>query len=70
MGVLITMAVFGGVMIMINRVLRYKEIAGDFDPLSPSSAARPGLRLLFDFSRDGWRGDGVGQLPPRREQMS
>lgn len=59
---------FIGAMAVINRVLRRRERAGDFDPQSPSSAARPGVRRFFDFSSDGWRGDGINQRPPRREQ--
>lgn len=61
---------FGVVMVIINRALRAKEAAGDFDPQSPSSAARPGVRLLFDFSDDGWRTDGISQRPVPRELMN
>ncbi len=66
---LFALAAFGSMMAVISHVLRAKERAGDFDPQSPSSAARPGLRLFFDFSSEGWRGDGVNQRPPRRELL-
>lgn len=66
----ITLLALGSVvMFVINRVLRSKESAGDFDPQSPSSAARPGLRVLFDFSDAGWRVDGINQRPPPRELL-
>lgn len=69
MMVLITLFALSLVMFIVNRVLRAKESAGDFDPQSPSSAARPGLRVLFDFSDDGWRTDGINQRPVPRELM-
>jgi len=67
--VLLALTGFAAVMTIINRLLRSRERAGDFDPQTPSSAARPGVRRFFDLSSDGWRGDGVNQRPPRREQM-
>jgi hypothetical protein len=60
---------FVAVMAVVNRLLRRRERTGDLDPQVPSSAARPGVKRLFDGSRDGWRGDGVRQRPPRREDM-
>lgn len=65
---LVAIAGFAAAMAILNRRLRRRQRAGDFDPQSPSSAARPGVRRFFDFSRDGWRGDGVNQRPPAREQ--
>ena len=66
---LLAIAGFAAVMAIIGRVLRTKERAGDFDPQAPSSAARPGVRRFFDLSREGWRGDGVNQRPPRQEEQ-
>jgi hypothetical protein len=65
---LLLVAAFAAGMAVMNRMLRAKERAGDFDPQSASSAAHAGLRRFFDFSLDGWRGDGVNQRPPSREQ--
>jgi hypothetical protein len=56
---------FVAAMAVVNRLLRRKERAGDLDPQVPSSAARPGVRRLFDGTHEGWRGDGVRQRPPR-----
>ncbi len=65
---ILAFAGFAVVLAIINRMLRSRDRTGDFDPQAPSSAARPGLRRFFDFSSEGWRGDGVNQRPPAREQ--
>jgi hypothetical protein len=65
-----TFVVFAATMVVINRSLRIGEAAGDFDPQSPSSAARPGLRLFFDYSVNGWRFDGIRQRPVAREHVN
>lgn len=69
MYVLLTLAGFAAGVAVIGRVLRRREREGDFDALSPSSAARPGVRMFFDYTDEGWRGDGIDQRPPRREQQ-
>lgn len=51
------------VMFAVNRLLRRAEASGSFDPQSSSSAARPGLRTLFDFGPDGFGRDGIRQPP-------
>lgn len=56
------------VMYVVNRLLRRAEDGGSFDPQSPSSAARPGLRTLFDYGPDGFGRDGSRQLPPPPDQ--
>jgi hypothetical protein len=48
-------------LVVIDDVVRTKENAGDFDLLSPGSAARPGRRLLFDVCDQGWQADGIRQ---------
>jgi len=65
---LLAVAGFAAVLVVVSRVLKRSDAAGDFDPQSPSTAARPGLRLFFDFSNEGWRGDGINQRPPPPEQ--
>ncbi len=62
----IVIVVFGVAMGVLHRILVRKESEGDFDPQSPSSAARPGLRWFFDYSEDGFGHDGSRQRPPRR----
>lgn len=52
-------------LVALNRFLRRHESEGAFDA-GPSSAARPGLRRLFDFGPDGWSVDGIDQRPERR----
>jgi hypothetical protein len=48
-------------LVVIDHVVRTEENAGDFDLLSPGSAARPGRRLLFDVGDQGWQADGIRQ---------
>lgn len=50
-------------MFVLNRLLRRAEASGSFDPQAPSSAARPGLRTLFDFGSEGFGRDGSRQPP-------
>lgn len=61
MGIIITILLFAAAMAVLNLLLRRREGQGDFDPQAPSSAARPGMRLFFDFRETGAR-----QRPPPR----
>lgn len=63
---IIAILVFAAVMTAVNVWLRRRERSGDFDPQAPSSAARPGLRWLFDYGPEGFGRDGSRQRPPRR----
>lgn len=67
MVVILSILGFAAVMVALNYMLRRRERDGDFDPQSPSSAARAGLKTFFDYRRDGFGGDGMRQQPPRRE---
>lgn len=49
---------------LLNRLLRRAEGEGNFDAPGSSSAARPGVRLFFDYSERGWTRDGNRQRPP------
>jgi hypothetical protein len=56
------LALVGGfvvAMIALNVALRRRESDGRFDAKDPD--AKPGLRLLFDFTTEGWGGDGLRQ---------
>lgn len=57
---------FAVLMAVVNRVFRRMESAGNFDSHVPSSAARPGLRSLFDYGADGFGRDGSRQRPFRK----
>lgn len=57
---------FAAVMAVLRYLLVRREREGDFDPQSPSSAAIPGLRRLFDYSSEGFKHDGSRQRPPQR----
>jgi hypothetical protein len=63
---IVAVAGFGAAMAALNYVLRRREREGAFDPQSPSSAARPGLRRLFDYGGRGFNRDGIRQVPPER----
>lgn len=64
MGGLSIILVVAVVMYVVNRLLRRAEDSGSFDPQAPSSAARPGLRTLFDYGPEGFGKDGSRQPPP------
>lgn len=68
MSALLAIAGFAAVLAAVNWRLRRREAAGDFDPQSPSSAARPGVRRFFDYRDEGWRASGVDQRPPEPDQ--
>lgn len=55
--------VFAVLMFLLNRWLRRSEREGHFDPDGSSPVSKPGLRLLFDYSKHGWRNDGSRQPP-------
>lgn len=64
MGVILTIAGFAAVMAAVSAWLRRRDRQGDFDPQSPSTAARPGVRWLLDYGPDGFGRDGSRQRPP------
>lgn len=61
MGIIVTILLFAAAMAVLNLLLRRREREGGFDSQAPSSAARPGMRLFFDFHETGAR-----QRPPPR----
>lgn len=60
---LLALIAFFVVMFLLNRWLRRRDREGDYDA-GPSGSSTPGVRLLFDYSEDGWRNDGIRQEPP------
>lgn len=63
MDIVLGIAVFALLMAAVNLALRRMERDGNFDPQAPSSAARPGLRWLFDYGAQGFGRDGIRQRP-------
>ena len=53
---------FSITVIAIGWLLRRREADGSFD-IAEGSAARPGIKRLFDFGPGGWSDDGVRQQP-------
>ena len=62
MGAMLVVGGFLLVIVALARWSRRREEDGSFD-VGPSSAARPGLKRLFDFGPGGWSRDGRNQRP-------